>query len=234
MDGTAAPCPWRPSQLSFHGGPAGSMWGCCRRGPPTLAGMPCVGGGLWSHKEQPPCWELKAAAAESACKLLAGFFGRTKTAHVLRQNPPPPPLPHRCRGPSLECESCLHFPHELCLLTPPAKRVSSQAPRHAAKRPPAGPPSAGAGAPPGAGGWRAIPPLMGFLGAGTCVSSPLKIAEEAGCQVLFLPCLLFKGPCEIFIKINEDRQPAASPVPVRVQRTMCAVPVSLAEGTGSL
>ena len=75
---------------------------------------------------------------------------------------------------------------------------------------------------------------MGFLGAGTCVSSPLKIAEEAGCQVLFLPCLLFKGPCEIFIKINEDRQPAASPVPVRVQRTMCAVPVSLAEGTGSL
>lgn len=77
-----------------------------------------------------------------------------------------------------------------------------------------------------------ISTLMGFLGAGTRVSSLLKIAEEAGCQVFFLPCLLFKGPCEIFIKINEDRQPAASPVLVRVQRTVCAVPVSLAEGMG--
>lgn len=58
-----------------------------------------------------------------------------------------------------------------------------------------------------------IPTLMGFLGAGTCVSCPLKIAEEAGCQVLFLPSLLFKGLCEIFIKINQIHQPAASPIP---------------------
>ena len=44
-------------------------------------------------------------------------------------------------------------------LTPPAKRVSSQAPRHAAKRPPAGPQAQELG-PPGAGGWRAIPPII--------------------------------------------------------------------------
>ena len=233
MDGTAAPCSWRPSQLSFHGGPAGSMWGCCRQGPPTLAGMPCVGGVSGHTRSSPPAGNSKQLQQKVPASCWLAFLEEQRQPMCCGRTHPPP-LPHRCRGPSLECESCPHFPHELCLLTPPAKRVSSQAPRHAAKRPPARPRSAGAGAPPGAGGWRAIPPLMGFLGAGTCVSSPLKIAEEAGCQVLFLPCLLFKGPCEIFIKINEDRQPAASPVPVHVQRTMCAVPVSLAEGTGSL
>lgn len=44
----------------------------------------------------------------------------------------------------------------------------------------------------------------GFLGAVILTLSPLKISEAAGCQVLFLPCLLFKGRCEIFIKINKN------------------------------
>lgn len=181
--------------------------------------MPCVGGrGLWSHTEQPPCWELKAAAAEMPASCWLAFLEEQRPACTQQTTRTPTAVGvlHWNSSPAhTSCPNALCTRLELGLLTPPANHVSSQAPRHAAKSSPAG-------APASPGGWRVIPTLMGFLGAGTHASSPLKIAEEAGCQVLFLPLLLFKGLCEISIKINQIHQPAASPVPRACPEDICA------------
>ena len=185
-----------------------------------------LGGEVSGHtRSSPPAGNSKQLQLKVPASCWLAFLEEQRPARARQTTRTPTAVRvlHWNSSPAhTSCPNALCTRLELGLLTPPANHVSSQAPRHAAKSSPTGPPSAGAGAPPSPGGWRVIPTLMGFLGAGTRASSPLKIAEEAGCQVLFLPHLLFKGLCEIFIKINQIHQPAASPVPRACPEDICA------------
>lgn len=142
VGGTAAPCPWRPSQPSSHGGPA---VGLLQVGAlPLRLACHVLGGSLVTHGHtwsSPPAGNSKQLQLKVPASCWLAFLEEQRPVRS-RQTTTPTTVGvlHWNASPArTSCPNALCTQHALGLLTPPANHVSSQAPRHAAKRSPTGP-----------------------------------------------------------------------------------------------